>query len=276
MISEERDILAWFRAIVNGEDLILARTADRIREFVSFKGGLSEKEELTYAHYCWRRRSKPNRLARSIGDFTRKLLEQRFVVQRPLGWPSLSRKVSQLVGLRLSELRQPGCQVFEFGEQRLRAAKFRDDCPRGDFQLTVGTSWSIFKDEEVVFGSEDHLKTERFYDRSTPPADLSEQKRWHRARMFFDECDNPGLVVSEVLVGPGGCLQIGLTKGYSLIVVPTTSSSEYDHWDLWHVRRNMLYAVGSEQIEITVTRLRSEPAKEPGRLVEGEQNLSAP
>lgn len=258
----EAEALELFRAIQRGEELLDPEASERIRDFLRIKGELTAKQERGYSETIWRHREDPERLMRTFGRLIRWELEVDTVFQLPLGSPRLRRAVARLIGLTVTDMRRACSQIFELGEQIQRHPKYREDATRGAWQLTILTSWTLIHSEEVVFGSDDHETRKRFYDRETPPREPVARRRWRRAKQFFKVLDSPGLVVESATLGPGSTLRLGFSSGYSLVVVPTTSSDEYEYWKLWNTSHDVQYWIQAEKIEAIVTRMRDEASPE--------------
>lgn len=170
---------------------------------------------------------------------------------QPLDSSVLSACMQRMVGHPLVDLWRPLSQAFEFGKLRRSPKNRREVGWRGSYQINFECAWSLFKNEQVVFGSADHKRDKRFYYRATPPRDQLARQRWQAVKDFFAAVDEATLIVTSVEVTVGACLSISLSEGYRIVAVPDSAMAyEFGPWSFWDIRKDIHWRVRFDTIEI--------------------------
>ncbi|MCE9560403.1 MAG: hypothetical protein K8R88_15825 [Armatimonadetes bacterium] len=181
-----------------------------------------------------------------VGALTTEVL-----TSQPLDSSVLSACMQRMVGHPLVDLWRPLSQAFEFGKLRRSPKNRREVGWRGSYQINLECAWSLFKNEQVVFGSADHLRRRRFYHRLSPPRESVARARWQAAHDFLEAADEARLIVTSVEVTTGACLSISLTEGYRIVAVPdSVSAYEFGPWSFWDIRKDIRWSVRPDCIKI--------------------------
>ncbi|CAN5369630.1 hypothetical protein BH11ARM1_BH11ARM1_08280 [soil metagenome] len=147
--------------------------------------------------------------------------------------------LTPLVGLALTDFRQPIFTIFEFGEQRPGKNRRGEDVTFADWSFDItGMSWQVVHHDRVVIGSSDmpysgKRRPKRFFERITPPRDPELRSRWRAANDFLDLVEAGSLHAVAVSAGPAGATSIFLEEGYAIHTF-TDSSKATDLWTLQH------------------------------------------